>query len=648
MPQSFKLSTLLQSRDSQAIQTHLRNSFANNLTFFSSLNPKLYDALILPPQRYNLFVDEDGLNIINLQNQALIYPQDPQTKRHLMVEAHLDLATSPLQNQKYSLTHNNLYLQKMNIDTFPITGGACNAMFDILDSLGGVREFHLPQKFLPCTTLFGTLGGLFLEFLREEGTFFHSLLLFEEEIDFFRISCYFVDYSKLFEQCSDRSCYLFIQDLMSKDIIRHYFETHKVTNNFLRLELVMYDSLKIQSARAVIQEAQAQNSRGWGSFEDEMIGFVNTLQNLSKPYPILSRPKRVDMPICVVGNGASLDELIPFIRDNQEKMIILSCGTALKVLKNYGINPDFQIEIERISYLADVLEGAPLGDTPLICGNMINPNAIALAKEAYMFMRGGCASSYLHSPKFVLELSSPFVGNAGVALASMLGSDVILCGMDCGYIQGRSKHAKGSYYGEEEVAIPSDAFEVKGNKEARVFTTSIYALSSKMMSLAIKYYKPNTAINLGSGAYIDHTLSLDLQAFVLQQKDKKQAIKQIKECFLLGKENVFTTQSEIQEIFGFLSTLKKSLSCQVNNKQDLFILIDEINMQCFAKSASSPFVGVLIEGSIYHLLQTLMMCALHYPYNDISPLYMRCLDELKSALDKMAMKVRMLHSTLFF
>ena len=634
----MKLKDLLQSQDQSLLEQSLQQRFASNLSYFASFNPKLYESLLLPPQSYNLFFDEDSLNLIDLQNHSLLYPK--QENMHTFVQTQIELSKSPLQNPKWKLLQNGLYLQKMDEEVFPITAQAVNSFIQALDSLGGITSFHLPNLFLPSTCIFGALGGLFVQFLLDEGVFFHSLLWFEEEIDFFRISCFFVDFPLLFERCSASSCYLFVRDLISKGVVKNFFETHKITNNFLRLEISLYSSPKIDNAKEIIQEMQAQNSRGWGSFEDECIGLANTLKNLASSPKILSHPKRLDIPICVVGNGSSLDSLLPFIEENQERMIILSCGTALKVLKNYGISVDFQVEIERIDYLSDVLKNAPLGDTPLIGGNMLNPLAFSLAKERFVFMRGGSCGAYL-LPSFVLELSSPFVGNAGVALACALGSDVILCGLDCGYIEGQSKHAKGSFYGDEEIVIPKDAFLVRGNKDKKVYSTSIYALSASMMGLAISYFKPNFVLNLGEGAYIQGTQSLNPKDFELKLKDKIGAIQDLKACFAPLNQD-FDKEKFLEAVYGHIEEIRHLLSTPISTKPKLFELIDKINHLCFAKSASRPDVGVLLEGSIYHLLQNLMMCALHYPNNDISPLYVRCLDAFFVALDKFKLKLRLL------
>ena len=170
-------------------------------------------------------------------------------------------------------------------------------------------------------------------------------------------------------------------------------------------------------------------------------------------------------------------------------------GLALKPLKNAGIEPDFQIEIERIDYLKGVLESAPLGDTTLLCGNMVQPSALSLAKEAYIFMRGGSASAYFGRAKSVVEFAAPYVGNAGFALACLLSEEVLICGLDCGYIKGRTKHAKGSFYGDEQSEIPKNAYVVQGNAECEVYADALFSLSSAMMSRAIEVFAPRLVLN---------------------------------------------------------------------------------------------------------------------------------------------------------
>lgn len=643
----------------QALELYSAKRYAINMDFFSHVNEKLFKQLQHEPTHYNLYLDSQniGLNIIDLEQKAFCYPthtREDGTLIHSMIEHNLNLSCKPLNNKAYTLHTNHLSLHKLDSDKIPLTADICNTIIEMMQSdFGRGKGFHLPSYFLPSTTIFGLLGGMFIQFLLEQGYSFHSLLLFEEDIDMFRISLYFIDYPLLFERVNERSCYIFVKDLIHKAFVQNYFSSRRITNNFLRLELQLYDSPKLESAARVVAESYALNSRGWGSFDDESIGVRNTFENLrsSAPgilsYPLLHLPERVNAPICVVGNGASLNNLLPFIKENEEKMIIFSCGTALKPLKNAGIKPDFQIEIERIAYLRGVLESAPLEDTPLLCGNMVQPNALALAKEAYLFMRGGSASAYFGGAQSVIEFAAPYVGNAGFALACLLTEEVLICGLDCGYIKGESKHARGSFYGDEDTQIPKNAYKVQGNSECEVYADALFSLSSAMMSKAIATFTPRLVINLGNGAYINGTRSVKSDDFTLRSIDKKSEIAKLKTYMCANKKSVLPQQGfYIDEIMSYkrdiLDCFCSSHGGGVASKKDLFARIDSVHSLSLKYSSSTPFVGVLFEGTIAHILHTIMLCALHIPHDDMALFYARCVNIIESGLNKMVMSYKMM------
>lgn len=640
---------IAQSGDLSQLNTYITKRYAINMDFFSTLNPKLYNEIQTKPSQYTLYCKDNNLNIIDIQNNTFVYPVE--NAKHTMIEQNLSLSKNPLNNPAFSLYTNHLALHKLDSQKIPLTAHICNPMIELMQNeFSGSNRFHLPNNFLPSSTFFGLLGGMFLQFLLEKGYFFHSLLLFEEDIDLFRISLYFVNYPLLFESVSDRSCYLFVKDLLHKEFVQNYFTQRRITNNFLRLELQLYDSPKIEAVRDNVAQAYAMNSRGWGSFDDEMIGVKNTFCNLSKseilPYPILHLPQRVNVPICVVGNGASLDSLLPFIKANMDRMIIFSCGTALKPLKNAGIEPDFQIEIERIDYLKGVLESAPLGDTTLLCGNMVQPSALSLAKEAYMFMRGGSASAYFGRAKSVVEFAAPYVGNAGFALACLLSEEVLICGLDCGYIKGRTKHAKGSFYGDEQSEIPKNAYAVQGNAECEVYADALFSLSAAMMSRAIEVFAPRLVLNLGEGAYIRGSRSIRADEFDLAKVDKAKAIAELKGYMCKDKHKVLSsTDSHISEVKAYKEAILQAMKVSVRGKRELFERIDKIQALSLKKVAEQPFVGVLFEGSISHILHSIMLCALHIPNDDIALFYARCVELVESGLNKMVMSYTLLATT---
>lgn len=638
------LTQILYSKDLSALDSYMSKCFVRNMEFFRAFNPTLFAQLSKPPTTHNLLFDSTQLNILNLQDNALVYPASGEST---MIATHIALSHAPMNNPRFLVHTNHLTLQKLDEDKIPLTASTCNKLIALMQESGGGKSYHLPSDFLPSCTFFGTLGGLFLQLLLEQGVYFHSLLLFEEYLDMLRIMLYFVDFALLFERVSERACYIFVKDLIHQEFIHTYFASRKITNNFLRLELFLYESPKIASTREVVHEAYRVNSRGWGSFDDEMIGVRNTLSNLSAHYPVLHLPERVEIPICVVGNGVSLDSLLPFIKANAKNMLIFSCGTAIKPLKAYGIEPDFQIEIERISYLKDVLREAPLGDTTLLCGSVVQPEALALAKEAYVFMRGGSAGAYLFHSKSVVEFSAPYVGNAGFALAALLGEEVLICGLDCGYIEGKAKHAKNSFYGDETPHIPPNAFKVQGNRESIVYSDALFSLSMRSMERCIKAFAPRLVLNLGEGAYIQGTQSCDVSAFSLRELDKgekQRAIESIKSHCSRDYAQVFRSYGDmgLDEVLAYKEAFLALLCVRVRNKRELFALIDRAHHFSLKMSAQNAFVGLLFEGSVGHILHTLMVGALHLPSDEIEGFYTSAVGIIREGVERMAMSYRLL------
>ena len=507
--------------------------------------------------------------------------------------------------------------------------------------------YHLPPLFLPQTNIFGLCGGLFLDILVEQGYFFHSLLIYEEEAELFALSCYFVDYERLFSRTSPKSCYIFIENLLDKGLLNHYFYSKKITNNFLRLELSLLQSPKTRDFRALTFETYRANARGWGSFEDEMRGLKNTFAN-AKNAPFLRIDSKLKTPICVVGSGPSLESNMDFIRANQDKMLIFSCGTALKVLKKHNIVIDFQIEIERVPYLADVLQSSNLGDTAMLCASLVDNKVLEVAQNATLFMRGGSAasyifddsaSSYIFDDLAPLEFCAPFVGNAGFSLACALSDEVIMCGMDCGFIKGFAKHAGGSIYGDESAEIPRDCFKVEGNcSDFEVYSNAIFSLSKESFALSIAHYKPKIVHNLSFGAKIkgaNFTQNLNL---------KNRAKKTPLNSRIVEKTALTNAKQSLKDsALKFIDELKNALNCDdskpISTKQELFCYIDFLSDFLAKISEKSPKIGILFEGSISHLLQSAMIAMLSIKSNDIKEPFSACRAVILGACEEYKRKI---------
>lgn len=610
-------------------QEELRERFRDNLNFFKLHLPGLYEKLLPPPVSYNLLYDAGGLNILNLLDGSLLFPC--VHGKHQMVEVSQDWASHILNNPKWHLENNGMALGDLDLKVLPLTHQACQDILDLCPVHKHQQAYCLGKNFYPPTAIYGMAGGLFLAFLLEQGAFFHALYLYEEHTDLLRISCYFISYAQLFHATPPKSCAIFIKEL-SCPFLKHTFMAKKITHGFLHLEFDPYKSDATNKAQHLFHTYKRSALRGWGSFEDEMLGFSNSLQNL-KQHPRILEPQacqHTNLPICVVGNGPSLNGLLDFIKGNQDRMLIFSCGTALKVLKSHNIHVDFQIEIERVAYLKEVLLDAPLGNTALVCASVINPSALELAKEVYMFMRGGSASGYIF-PHLAVEYSAPFVGNAGVALACLFSPILILCGLDCGYLEGQSKHAKGSYYGDENAHIPPDALEVRPNFEGmRVYSDGLFLLSKAQMGALFK--KHNTKVyNLSSGAFIEHTIPSRPQDLFLKAGAKPKALKRIKQAFRPRGD----IKLHLEVLQAFKAEIHALLQTPIQTKKELYVLLDRLSALGMQKTQEEPLVGILLEGSLAHMGLHALVASLHLKQNQVPDFYNKVREIIATTLDKM-------------
>lgn len=631
----------------QNLDKQLQISYYKNMEFFKAYNQKLFNALASPPQSFNLHLDSKGLNIINLYTGALQYPSEGTPDKNSMLLAHEDLAKDPLRNPKWHMHYNFSTALESNFideDKLPLTGRAYNDMLKLaipciapdrldlesdalrrassLKAHSNVTGYLLASKYLPPTTIYGLMGGLFLQNLLENDFRFHSLLIYEENLDLFRISLYFLDYARLFGATSNR-CLLVIGRIEPR-LIKAFLATKRLSQNLLRLELSHYTSQNTQNLKSLIFKEGAASLRGWGSFEDEKVGLENALENLASaplipkglfdsPAVASQNPKKLSIPICVVGSGSSLDSCLEFIRQNASRLIIFSCGTALGVLNHHGITPDFQIEIERVPYLGQVLKEAGLGAIPLIFAQTTDTGATRLARSRLAFMRGGSASAYLDSKALVLEFSAPFVGNAGVALACLLSREVILCGLDCGFVRGFSKHARHSFYGDEATSLPPNCFKVAGNKLAEVYSNDLFYLSAQNISQAIAFYKPHRVLNLGSGARIEGASSFDLENLMLENVDKDAALRELKSCFSYFSPPKQNLKAELGSFASeFFEKLDGLLDRDIDGADGLYELLDRIEGLLQSQVAiSSKRAGlILFEGSVMHLSFGLFLSSL--------------------------------------
>jgi hypothetical protein len=613
----------------------LQERFQANVLFFEKELPHLAPLLKQKTTDYHLYIDSRGVNIAS-SDGTLVYPVE--NGRSTLIQSSKLMAANLPKNPLWQKIFNQKGIVRYDEPTLPITTNLVNGIlerFEQEDSFNNRTVYFGEKGALPTTSVLGIMSGLQLEYMRREYPYIHTLFVYEPIPDFFNISCHFVDYDALFKHLDDDRFYLFVKGHLSLHAVKKFYASNMVTNNYLRFELAPYQDKRIEDAKAVFYTIQRQNTRGWGTLDDEMVGLKNRMQNIDPKnpnYPMLTKNVDAGLPICIVGNGPSLNGLLPFIKANREKMIILSAGTALKPLKDYGIDPDFQVEIERRDHVAEVLADAPLGDTTLIAADLVDPSTLRAAQESLLFIRSASTSTTMNHPKKYLDYARPVVGNAAVAVALELGSELLLCGLDVGFKGDGKQHASGSFYDNRNDSS-DEMIPTRGNFSGNIYTNSLFSLSREMFELAIASHKGVTVYNLSDGAYIQGAIPRKPEEINLPAADKTEALEIFKRAF--STDNVFSEfdtdyqsilETYIEKVFAQLQ------SVPVTSRRDLFEAIDRAYRMTVRQNSEENVTGILLSGTLSHVLNALFMTSMHMGKEDISELFAESVDKAREAL----------------
>ena len=547
----------------------MQKLFEKNLNFFKTYLPD-YFKLVTSIKERNYIIKND--NLYDRQGNK-IYPnsitQDSKT-----------IAKNPVRNPLWK-RHFFIKPQKWDEKEFYATGKIINSFITDKDT------YYFDESFLPTTVIFGLITGKFLEELKKYT--FQSLFVYEPNPEFFAISLYFIDYEEIYKKY-DKRFFLWVGGRIDYFAIEKFFFERVVSSSFVNLFYEAYSHPLIDDAKEKFLNIQASKLRGWGTFEDEIKGIKNHLKNINK-YPLLNAPKKINVPFCIVANGKSLEKNMEFIKQNQDSMIIVSVGTAIKPLLRAGIESDFHFEQERIPILIDALKDVlPNYKGYFVGASVVNPKVFEMAKNPLMYIREAFS---LEKGLPVLKGASPIVGNAGFAFCTNFTKEIYLCGMDLGFRLNEKKHAKGSFYDERD-DVQTSGIKVKGNFSDDIYTDSLLLSSKRNIERMIKIHNLKV-YNLSDGAFIEG--SIPLKEKKLPKINKQKYIKEILSAF--SKEKF---QTQFPQISNLLKAIQKALQMPVKNQKELTGIIDFIEDMLKEYSKIDKNAYNLLRGSVFHIL----------------------------------------------
>ncbi|QWK19976.1 MAG: DUF115 domain-containing protein [Hydrogenobacter thermophilus] len=464
------------------------------------------------------------------------------------------------------------------------------------------------RKTVGTVIAFGVGLGFHIELLTEHYDI-KQLILVETDVELIKPTLYTLDWEKLLSVYNgkDRIISFYLHkdpDLLAVGLLDHltaYYNPTLLTH--FHIYMHRNDPVLIEGAKKFWASNKSPIA-GFGYFQDELWSLEYTLENIKKELPLYQAKKKVpsDSTAFVIGAGPSLEYALDFIKKNQERAVIFSCGSSIGTLYEEGIKPDFHVEIERTKFTYDaLLQSASrdyLKELTVIFNNPMYPQVSELFKESLMFVKPNDTGGSLFPPEYPpVGYSNPTVVNAGLSLALHMGfKRVYLFGVDMGYKDPRKHHAKGNvalkegseFYKESE----AQEHELEGNFGGKVYTNSMLLWARSMIQDLLKLYKDAEVFNTSDGAKIEGTIPARIDELSLSKFKKSEVVKLIKQDFsrdylkaLNLERKLSLLISHAEEYMNFVRERTKSIS----KPEDFFSFVSEAGLYQY-RFYGSPFI----------------------------------------------------------
>ncbi|MCG7530116.1 DUF115 domain-containing protein [Psychrobium sp. MM17-31] len=231
----------------------------------------------------------------------------------------------------------------------------------------------------------------------------------------------------------------------------------------------------------------------------------------------------------VLGGGPSLDDCLPWVTENKDKLLIIAVSRISRKLQEVGLVPDIVIALDpqQISYnVSKELYNFPSNVTFLTSYHVI-PRLMSQWKgrSAYLGNRVPWDSKLNPEPHFT---EGPTVVNAALIAAVDMGcAEVLLAGVDMCYGTDGSTHASGSFESEREIDISRESQWLETYAGHKAETIIPLILTANYLSKHAKYAKDKgvNVYNLSKNAlkldFVEykHTSEFDLANFEFSPKE---------------------------------------------------------------------------------------------------------------------------------
>ncbi|RXJ86232.1 6-hydroxymethylpterin diphosphokinase MptE-like protein [Arcobacter sp. CECT 8985] len=418
-----------------------------------------------------------------------------------------------------------------------------------------------------------------------------NTLIIEPDIELFRISLFTADYS-LLEQGNKKLFFSIAEDEIQREQTLADFSYY---HNYMNYN-IKHHVFSIEYKYILDQIIDFFGSHDAASFPfgavlnvlEQTTKFMRNKELFLKKDLIDKYAPLKDKKVLIISAGPSLDKNLEWIKQNQDKFIIICVDVILRKLEKNSIIPDIVVSIDPSHLCGKYLTTEDkdfLKDSAIIFLSQQEDSVLEKVKDLNYYF----SQVFPVSMDLGYSFSLPNVGTFSFAIAVFLkANEIYLVGNDAAFNQETgSRYASDSSHEVKDFALQDnneekdnnlvssyDIIEVKGNfqdkiKSNRTLLTFKKDYESYLFALTEDVKKSLKAYNLSDGAYMEGLIPLkkddiNISKFTKKDFDANEILKNIS-CVV--KDLDF--KDDVKILTKMITRVNKFKKIRVSSKDDL-------------------------------------------------------------------------------
>ncbi|MCB2310033.1 DUF115 domain-containing protein [Clostridium tagluense] len=449
-----------------------------------------------------------------------------------------------------------------------------------------------------CLIIFGLGSGYALDYVIKNFNFIKKIIIIESNLNLFReylkhadiygLVSKFKQISFIINKTQEQSAYT-LGEILATDVLKGYSMVYNISYRTIYAGYYEYinkylvERINHQTVNIITQE------------NFKYVWPVNTIRNMKYNNELVDKlfGKFNNVPAILVSAGPSLNKNIHLLKEAKNRAIIVAVGSAIKILNNAGISPDFYFAVDGGKEEKKIFDNISTENTILIYGDKLYCEILPNYKgrKLKMILNLDFLGKYIYNKANIsyVESNSGFsIANVALGVLNQFGcKKIIFMGQDLCYSDNK-EYAEGSWKDEDLNFENNNFIKRKDINGKDVFTISSYLGMKKIFENHIKC-NPNTMfINATQGGLgIEGTIIKNFKDVLMEDLSRDYDISETIDKLILtsndekNKEKISNSMRLMEaEIKELLFEIEKSIdNIQKKGSSSSFKVIEkEVNM----------------------------------------------------------------------